>query len=159
MSKEEYNFVRTELLISQQKNTYIHGELNSLRRNLCADKHIIQKMEGQLHEAKLKIDDLNWQIEGIYSPPPTYINPIPYHIIVREVEKNIVTIRCSLDSKISRSQLYHHFHHFHAFPAPHVDERDPLFFLGEQDSIDLFGEYHHLLDIINNLPLDPSNHL
>ena len=133
-------------------------------RSIVYDKAFVQpnasykKTEGQLREANLKIDDLNWQIEGTYYPPPTHLNPIPYHVIASEVENNILTIRCSLDSRISRSQLYHYFDHFH-FPAPHVGERDPLSFSGKQDSIDLFWEYRHFLDIIDNLPLDPSYHL
>ena len=98
MSKEEYDFVRIELLITQQQNIGITGELESTKRSLRAAQRIIRKTEEQLREANLKIDDLNWEIEGTYSPTPKYLNPIPFNIIVGEVDYNIVAIRRSLNS-------------------------------------------------------------
>ena len=56
MSKEEYDFVRTELLIAQQHNIGITSELDSIKRSLRAANRIIRKTEAQLREANLKID-------------------------------------------------------------------------------------------------------
>ena len=155
MSKEEYDLVRTELLVTQQ-NFGNSGELESAKRDLRAARRIIRRTEEQLREANLKIDDLNWEIEGTYHPTPKHLNPVPFNIIVGDIEKNIVSIRRSLNNRIARCLQYHHYHHYHGLPQ--VNEIDPLYFCGELDYTDLFREYQSFLDIIDNIPLDPSDH-
>ena len=49
MSVEEFNKLRTELLVTQQKNIGINGELDSLRQRFRLAKHIIGK-KGYLIE-------------------------------------------------------------------------------------------------------------
>ena len=64
MSTEEFNALRTELLVTQQKNIGITGELESLRRSLCLTKHIIWKTEGHLRQANLNIERLYSHVDG-----------------------------------------------------------------------------------------------
>lgn len=116
MSKEEYDLVCTELLVTQQQKVCITGVLESTERTLCAARRLIRKQEEQLREANLRIDDLNWQIEGTYHPTPKYLNPIPFNIIVGDVERSIVAICRTLNNRIARSSQYHHFHHYHNLP-------------------------------------------
>ena len=157
MSKEEYDFVRTEILVTQQQKVCITGVLESIERTLRAARRIIRKTEEQWLETNLRIDDLNWQIEGTYHPTPKYLNPIPFNIIVGDLERNIVAIRRSLDNRIARSSQYHHFLHYHGLPR--VGETDPLLFSGELDYVDVFMDYHHFLDIIDSILVDPSEYL
>ena len=70
MSTEEFNTLRTEILITQQQNTCIKYDISSLRQSLRLVKRVVAVTEDQLRNANLKIDDLNWQLEGTYSPPP-----------------------------------------------------------------------------------------
>ena len=110
MQTEEFSTLRTELLITQQQNTCIKCDVSSLRRSLRLAKRVVAVTGGQLRNANIKIDDLNWQLEGTYSlshpspssPPslllPQYLNPIPYDIIVNKVQINILNICHAFDN-------------------------------------------------------------
>ena len=157
----DYTELNTPQERSQQQNTCINCDVSSLRRSLRLAKRIAAVSERELRNANLKIDDLNSQLEDTITPSPHYFNPIPYYIIVNTVEINILNIRRALDSRISRSQAYSHVHQFHGFPSTSIVNRynDPLYFSGEQDSTELFLEYHHFLDLVSISPLEPSDHL
>jgi len=162
MLTEEFNTLRTELLITQQQNTCFNCDICSVRRSLRLSKRIVAVTGRQLRNANIKIDYLNWQLEGTYTPLPQCFNPITNDdIIINTVEINILNIRCALDSQIARSQVYSHLHQFHGFPSTSIVNRykDPVYSSGEQESTELFLEYHHFLDRVAIISLEPSDHL
>ena len=130
-----------------------------MRRNLRAANQAIDVTERQLRQSNLTTDNLNWYIEGTYHPTPPFLNPVPYHTIVSNVESNFITLRHSLASRIARSQFHHPLHYLYRSNCSVIGKWDPVHCSRQQDHIELFREYNHFLDIVENTPLDLSEHL
>ena len=143
MSKEDTIAFQSEILLVNQQIASLRKQLEITRGNLRLSKRTNNSLLAQ----QLVQSPTPTTIDVLSPPlPPYYLKPVSYSTTINTLQNNYKPHYQSLPNRILRSQ-----HLSHNYPIYTLDTEN------EESSIDLFAEFHHFIDTIQDLPLTILN--